>query len=215
MTAVTPHCFWCWCFPHLGRAFPGRPRAAGSAILRWLCHGLLRRCWSSRKSHGQSARVSSRSERIQDLPQPIENPSRHPPERCSRWWVPQPRAVPCYLVVCPQTQSSTRQLSGPKEQLTHICPKRSCPAHCPLSGTSAPLGWRTLTSKQTTALWKLVREALTKTWPLQRAFPKASRAVALCFSDRSLVLTLPHEKGQEPRALGLGPTWCVCGHKMG
>ncbi|OPJ88297.1 hypothetical protein AV530_008272 [Patagioenas fasciata monilis] len=48
----------CWSFLHLGCAFPSGPRAAGSAILSWLCHGLLWRRWSSRKSHGQSTRES-------------------------------------------------------------------------------------------------------------------------------------------------------------
>lgn len=55
MTAVTLYCFWCWSFLHLGHVFLGGPRAGRSAVLSWLCHGLLQRCQGSRRGHGQRA----------------------------------------------------------------------------------------------------------------------------------------------------------------
>ena len=204
MTAVSFYRFWCWSFLHLGCVFPGGPRAGRPALLSWLCHGLLQRCQGSRKSHGQRAQVSSRSGRIQDLPGSCESPSGHPPKRCSRCRLPQlpSPALSRYLVVCAQTQRSTRQLNGPEEQLAHVSPKRQ---PCRVQSTACSVepehlwggGLQHLQNRPCPS-----RSRSGKIWP--KRIPcnllllRLSGQAALCCFVPRLMLTLLHGKGQEP-----------------
>lgn len=104
---------WCWSVLPLGRVFPDGPRAGWSVIFSCLAVGF------TGKQENSWAETLEEQQKQKDSGS-CENPRREPPKRCPRC-----PNIPGWAVTVTWLCSDTGQLSSPKEQLGHVCPKNS------------------------------------------------------------------------------------------